>query len=323
MKVLFLSENLHLGGLTLLELWRQRELLEVELASLWSSAAATRQPRLGASAHKLLAEATSVELPDDPMSDYGVFDGVLVTDYSQLANELDLKYHQVPNINASSIPLAIESQEIDLGVCIGYGKIFNSATLRAPKRGWLNFHPSMLPEERGPFPGFWEFRRAATRSGVSLHLMAEEADTGPIIAQREIELHDRMTFRSLLIAQAQTAASMVTKELHEYLQGKREPIAQDEVGGWASPRPQAKDFILDSEMTCDMVESFVRGMRGIAKPLVALDGHLYQIEGIASATPGDVNQAPGSARKLGHDRVEFSTRDGRTELLISPQAIAQ
>jgi methionyl-tRNA formyltransferase len=53
-----------------------------------------------------------------------------------------------------------------------------------PRLGWLNGHPSLLPQHRGPVPVAWAIRRGEPEIGVTFHRMDAELDTGPIYAQR-------------------------------------------------------------------------------------------------------------------------------------------
>ncbi len=51
----------------------------------------------------------------------------------------------------------------------------------------VNLHPSYLPWNRGADPNYWSFIDD-TPKGVTVHWMDEHLDTGPIIAQRRIEM---------------------------------------------------------------------------------------------------------------------------------------
>lgn len=48
----------------------------------------------------------------------------------------------------------------------------------------INIHPSLLPEGRGPWPLPWTILKGHTVSGVTLHLMDSEWDSGPILLQQ-------------------------------------------------------------------------------------------------------------------------------------------
>ena len=57
----------------------------------------------------------------------------------------------------------------------------------------VNLHISYLPFNRGAHPNFWSFYDG-TQSGVSIHLLDEGIDTGPILFQKKIQFEDEKTF---------------------------------------------------------------------------------------------------------------------------------
>lgn len=57
----------------------------------------------------------------------------------------------------------------------------------------VNLHISYLPFNRGAHPNFWSFYDG-TQSGVSIHLIDEGIDTGPILFQKKIQFEDEKTF---------------------------------------------------------------------------------------------------------------------------------
>jgi methionyl-tRNA formyltransferase len=54
--------------------------------------------------------------------------------------------------------------------------------------GWVNFHPSYLPEYRGPSPIEWQLIHGRKKGGCTAHFMASKYDTGPILLQERIEI---------------------------------------------------------------------------------------------------------------------------------------
>ena len=57
--------------------------------------------------------------------------------------------------------------------------------LEAAPGGCLNLHPSLLPKYRGPSPVATAIRDGVESTGVTLMLLDEGMDSGPIVAQRE------------------------------------------------------------------------------------------------------------------------------------------
>lgn len=75
------------------------------------------------------------------------------------------------------------SEGFDLGVLAWWPKIIKEPLLSSPKYGFLNFHPSYLPHNRGKHYNFWALVEQRP-FGVTLHLVDSGIDTGPIISQR-------------------------------------------------------------------------------------------------------------------------------------------
>lgn len=81
--------------------------------------------------------------------------------------------------------------------------------LSLPSRGCLNVHPSLLPDGRGPDPVFWAFRWGLAETGVTLHLMDEDFDTGPVLSQRRLVIPGDATIPTLEWALGEMGAGMV------------------------------------------------------------------------------------------------------------------
>lgn len=91
------------------------------------------------------------------------------------------------NTNALDI---IRRAKADLFVVAAYGKILPSDLLAIPAHGTLNVHPSLLPLFRGPSPIESFILSDEKRTGVSIMLLDDEVDHGPIVAQEETPLSE-------------------------------------------------------------------------------------------------------------------------------------
>ncbi len=79
----------------------------------------------------------------------------------------------------------IEELKPDLVIVASYGKIIPKKILEIPKYGALNVHPSLLPKYRGPSPIQTTIINGDKKTGVTIILMDEKIDHGPILAQQE------------------------------------------------------------------------------------------------------------------------------------------
>lgn len=76
--------------------------------------------------------------------------------------------------------------ELDLVVLAWWPYLIREPLLSAPRLGFLNFHPSLLPHDRGKHPNFWTLVEG-TPYGVSLHWIDAGVDSGAVAFQAELE----------------------------------------------------------------------------------------------------------------------------------------
>lgn len=73
-----------------------------------------------------------------------------------------------------------------LCIVASYGKIIPRTVLDIPAHGVLNIHPSLLPLYRGPSPIESQILDDEKNVGVSIMLLDEEMDHGPIVVQKKV-----------------------------------------------------------------------------------------------------------------------------------------
>jgi methionyl-tRNA formyltransferase len=76
----------------------------------------------------------------------------------------------------------------DIIVVVAYGKILPPEILALPRYGCLNIHASLLPKWRGASPIQHAIMNGDRVTGVTIMQMDEGMDTGPIVAQKQIEI---------------------------------------------------------------------------------------------------------------------------------------
>lgn len=94
-------------------------------------------------------------------------------------------------------------------VVAAYGQILKQAILSLPSLGCVNVHASLLPRYRGPNPIRWALLKGETESGISVMLMDEGVDTGPLLGQQKIVIEDKDTYSSLLLKLGVLGGKMV------------------------------------------------------------------------------------------------------------------
>lgn len=76
----------------------------------------------------------------------------------------------------------------DAIVVVAYGKIIPHEVLYIPRYGCINVHPSLLPKYRGAAPIQRAIMNNETKTGVTIMLLDEGIDSGPILIQKQTEI---------------------------------------------------------------------------------------------------------------------------------------
>ena len=92
------------------------------------------------------------------------------------------------NVNAPASVEAIRAMKPDLLVSVAGNQIFRPALLKAAPKGCLNVHSALLPKYRGLMPTFWTLKNGEKETGVSVFLVDEGIDSGPIVVQKRVPI---------------------------------------------------------------------------------------------------------------------------------------
>lgn len=116
----------------------------------------------------------------------------------------------------------------DLIVVVAYGFILPEEILNIPKFGVINIHASLLPKYRGASPIQAAILNGENETGVSIMLLDEQMDHGPLLAQKSVAIINEDTFESLHDKLSQLGADLLLDTLPKYYSEQIKPIPQDE-----------------------------------------------------------------------------------------------
>ena len=92
----------------------------------------------------------------------------------------------------------LRMHDVELVVCAGYDAILERAFTRQFEGRILNIHPSLLPEFAGTMDAVAMALQAGVKeTGCTVHLVTDDVDQGPILAQRRVEVLPDDTVESL------------------------------------------------------------------------------------------------------------------------------
>ena len=89
----------------------------------------------------------------------------------------------------------LTNNDIDLIICDRATFLLTKEQINLVEGNCFNIHPSFLPHNRGYHPNFWS-AYDQTPSGVTIHNIDPNIDSGKIVAQTRIHFKDRETLRT-------------------------------------------------------------------------------------------------------------------------------
>lgn len=167
-----------------------------------------------------------------------------------MADQLGLPTLQPESLTPEAITL-LTAERQDLFVVVAYNHILPPALLKHPDQGCLNLHPSLLPKLRGASP----IRSAILLDkpewlGVSVMLLDERMDHGPLLAQEKLSLTEStwpVPGQRLDTLLTEAGGRLLVDTIPKWLNGELTPHPQDDEQATYSRRLQREDgrLILD------------------------------------------------------------------------------
>jgi len=146
------------------------------------------------------------------------------------AIELDLPVVQPASLKKAEAVAELAGYKADAVVVAAYGQILPKAVLDTPVFGCINIHPSLLPRHRGASPIVSAILDGDEFTGVSIMLMDEGLDTGPVLTRAQIPIADGDNTTSLTSKLSLIAAHLLQDVLPGWEKGQLKPQPQDENG---------------------------------------------------------------------------------------------
>ena len=101
------------------------------------------------------------------------------------------------DVNSQDIIEKLKAFGPDVLVSLYTMQIYKTPVLKIPRYGALQVHPSLLPNYRGLESFFWVLANNEKETGVSVFLLNQKIDRGPIVRQQVIPITSEMTANSL------------------------------------------------------------------------------------------------------------------------------
>ena len=173
------------------------------------------------------------------------------------------KKHNIPVLQPEKIQditTAINSQKPDMIVVAAYAQLIPQKILNIPRYGCINVHGSLLPKYRGSSCIQAAIINGDKKSGVTIMKMEAGLDTGPILAQKEIELDKLWTSDDLYVKISELSGEIIEKTILDYASNSIKPTPQDDTKASLVKNLKKNDGQIDLSKTAEEIERFVRAM---------------------------------------------------------------
>jgi phosphoribosylglycinamide formyltransferase 1 len=91
---------------------------------------------------------------------------------------------------AAAADRALRQHRVELIALAGFMRLLDTGFVEAWRDRMINIHPSLLPAFPGLYPQRQALAAGARFSGCTVHFVRPEMDSGPIIAQAIVPVHD-------------------------------------------------------------------------------------------------------------------------------------
>jgi methionyl-tRNA formyltransferase len=209
----------------------------------------------------------------------------------------------------------------DLIISGGFPWRIPSEVIALPRLGAINMHPALLPRYRGPAAIEWALRNGDAELGFSVHRLAPDFDTGPILAQTRIPIADDDDINSLVAKFGPVLPGLLGQALERVARddpGEAQDEAEATYAGLFDEEWRTIDWDQPARTIHNQVRSWI-GQRDI--PLGALgeiDGETLQITKTrllpVESQPGEPIVA-GTVLRRDDERMVVQCGDGAIEIL--------
>lgn len=214
---------------------------------------------------------------------------------------------------------ALDEEQPDLLVSWFWTRKLPAGWLAKARRGGIGAHPSLLPRYRGPNPYFAAIDAGDRVTGVTVHRLTAEYDTGNLLAARTLEIGERNSWQ-LARALDRPSLALLRETVQRFADGETVPESPQEeaLATWA-PEPTGELLKVDFGWSTERVLRRIRALS--PTPGVALDvaGVAFFVTGAEAAPDYVAALVPGEA----HISADLTLRTGDGAIRVTRAFFAE
>ncbi len=268
-----------------------------------------------ADGHEVVAVWTQ---PDRPS---GRGNKVSFSPVKEFALSQGLSVFQPARIKNDEAKQLFASHDSDVAVVVAYGRILPEEFLRAPRRGCINVHFSLLPLYRGAAPANWAVVNGETETGVTTMFIEPALDTGPILLQSKTQIGTKETAPELMQRLAEIGAGLLGETLTRL--DELTPRPQHDRDATFAPILRKEDGLIDWKESAFAIERRVRGFQPWPNAYTSFNSKGLTIWSADLTDNPNSNAAPGKVIIADRNDLVVSCGEGTALRLIEVQPEAR
>lgn len=154
----------------------------------------------------------------------------------------------------------IRNRSPDVGYCFGWSYLLKPALLDIPELGFVGYHPTDLPRNRGRHPIIWALVLGLTETASTFFFMDEGADTGDILSQVPVQIHEDDDARSLYDRLMEAARAQVQSFTPKLAKGTFTRTPQDDSAANTWRKRSKEDGEIDWRMSSRSIYNLIRAL---------------------------------------------------------------
>jgi len=133
-----------------------------------------------------------------------------------------------------------------------------ASLLNIPPQGFINFHFGLLPKYAGADPIFWQFKNRESDGGLTVHLMSDEIDKGPILFQEKMKMMPGENYGFHCLRLGTFAVEQLDKIIDKVGQAPRDFLKLEDPDYVIEHKPTENDLGIDwAHQTAEEIEWLV------------------------------------------------------------------
>ncbi|NKB21903.1 MAG: methionyl-tRNA formyltransferase [Alphaproteobacteria bacterium] len=203
----------------------------------------------------------------------------------------------------------IKSLNADLCVMAYVIKFVPSAFLDVPTHGSIQYHPSLLPEHRGPSSINWPIIMGKKRTGLTIFWPDDGLDEGPVLLQKEVDIGPDDTLGSIYFDSLFPMGVDAMMEAVDLVRDGTAPrIVQDESKKTYESWCKKEDVEIDWNKPVEEIYNMIRGANPQPGAWTTHNGDVVQI--FDSRMSSDAKGAPGEVVAVEDDSISIAGNSG-------------